>query len=94
MSDPFQQTEIELTVSNAQGLHARPVMKFVDTAGKFSCSIRVRKDDLDVDGKSAMEMMLLAAGSGTRLKVAAAGPDAAEALQALRELVDGRFGEE
>ncbi len=85
--------EREVTISNVQGLHARPVMRFVDLASQFASSIRVRKGDLDVDGKSPMEMMLLEAVQGTVLKLVAKGRDAAAALEALAGLVENKFGE-
>jgi len=72
----------------------RPAMQFVDTASKFQSSVSVSKDDTNVDGKSIMQMSMLAATCGTRLKVKAEGADAAEAIEALRELVEVRkFGE-
>jgi len=86
--------EIEVTISNVQGLHARPVMRFVDIASQFESSIRVKKDAIDVDGKSPMEMMLLEAVQGTILLIVASGQDSRAAAQALGELVDGKFGED
>ncbi|MFQ5411607.1 MAG: HPr family phosphocarrier protein [Phycisphaerae bacterium] len=86
--------EIEVVISNTQGLHARPVMRFVDVASRFGSAVRVRKDDLDVDGKSPMEMMLLEAVQGTTLRVLAIGEDAEEAVRDLAELVKNKFGEE
>ena len=94
MSDNNNYTEIEVTISNVQGLHARPVMRFVDIAGQFACTIRVRKESQDVDGKSPMEMMLLEATQGTVLKLLAEGADAHEALEALSTLVNDKFGED
>ncbi len=69
-------------------------MKFVDTASQFESSIRVKKDAIDVDGKSPMEMMLLEAVQGTILLIVASGHDARAAVQALAELVAGKFGED
>jgi phosphocarrier protein HPr len=80
-------------IPNPQGLHARPVMKFVDTAGQFQSSVLVRKGTRVVDGKNPMEMMLLEAGQGTELELQADGPDAAEVLDALTRLVADGFGE-
>jgi len=74
-------------------LHARPVMQFVDLAGQFQARIVVRKDDFAVDGKNPMEMMLLEASQGTQLELWAEGPDAAQAVEALAELVKRGFGE-
>ena len=69
-------------------------MQFVDTASRFQSSITVSKDDTSVDGKSIMQMSMLAATCGTRLKIKAEGADAAEAVDALRELVEvKKFGE-
>ncbi|MCG8409114.1 MAG: HPr family phosphocarrier protein [Phycisphaerales bacterium] len=93
MSENQRHAEIEVTISNTQGLHARPVMRFVDLASQFGSTIRVKKDGLDVDGKSPMEMMLLEAVEGTTLHVVAEGQDAQEAVQALAGLVKGKFGE-
>ena len=72
----------------------RPAMQFVDTASRFQSSVTVSKDDINVDGKSIMQMSMLAATCGTRLKVKAEGADAAEAIEAIRELVEvKKFGE-
>lgn len=82
-----------VTVENSQGLHARPVMRFVDLANQFRASITVRKKDQLVDGKNPMEMMLLEATQGTMLELTADGPDAAPAVEALAQLVRSGFGE-
>ena len=91
-----EQVEVqhEVTVRNQQGLHARPVMQFVDTAAQFAAEVSVQCEDTVVDGKSPMEMMLLAATEGTRLTLTARGNDAARALEALADLVEKRFNEE
>jgi len=86
--------EAWVTIDNKLGLHARPAMAFVDTANGFKADIRVGKGDQEVDGKSIMQMMMLAATQGTRLLVRAKGDDADDALAALRELVDRKFDEE
>ena len=83
----------EVTILNHQGLHARPVMQFVDTAAQFAAEVRVQCNDTVVDGKSPMEMMLLAATQGTQLKLKARGEDATEAVDALVDLVERRFNE-
>ncbi len=92
-SEPLEM-EREVTVLNEQGLHARPVMQFVDTAAQFVSEVRVQCNDTIVDGKSPMEMMLLAATQGTQLKLTARGSDAARALDALAELIERGFNEE
>lgn len=83
-----------VTIQNKHGLHARPAMSFVDTASGFQSDIRVQKGDQAVDGKSIMQMMMLAATCGAGLTITADGPDAGEAVDALRALVDGKFDEE
>ena len=84
----------EVTIPNRQGLHARPVMQFVDTASRFASEVKVQRNDTIVDGKSPMEMMLLEATQGACLKLTARGPDAAQAIEALVALVEQGFGEE
>lgn len=83
----------EITVSNKLGIHARPAAQFVKMASEFKAEIRVEKDGEEVDGKSIMGLMLLAAGHGSVLKMIAEGPDADEALQSLEDLVVRNFGE-
>lgn len=85
---------IQAQIVNRLGLHARPAMAFVDCAGGFSASIRVRKGDTEVDGKSIMQMMMLAATRGSTLEITAEGEDAEPALEALAQLVADGFGEE
>ena len=89
-----QIAQARATIVNRLGLHARPAMAFVDLASTFHSDIRVRKGAEAVDGKSIMQMLLLAATQGTRLTVEADGPDAAEALKALEVLVHNRFNED
>ena len=92
MSELVYQDEIK--IKNADGLHMRPAMQFVDVASRFKSRITVRKGDLEVDGKSIMQVSMLAATYGTTLFVKADGPDAKKALDALKELVEVKlFGE-
>jgi phosphocarrier protein len=84
----------QVKISNRLGLHARPAMQFVDVANQFRSNIRVWKGDQCVDGKSIMNMMMLAATEGTGLKLEADGEDAVKALDALESLIKSRFGEE
>ncbi len=84
----------ELTISNALGLHARPAAMFVQLASKFSSEITVERGSERVNGKSIMGIMMLAAGKGLKITVTAEGADAAEAVSALEELVNSKFGEE
>lgn len=83
-----------VTIVNKLGLHARPAMQFVDLANTFQAAIKVCKGDQCVDGKSIMQMMMLAATAGTPLKIVAEGPDASQAIEALDQLVQSKFGEE
>ncbi len=87
--------QVTLEIVNPQGLHARPVMKFVDLAATFQSDIKVDKGSgtEQVDGKSPMHMMLLAAPKGTSLRIIADGADSDAALKSLSELVSGGFGE-
>lgn len=84
----------ELTILNKLGIHARPAAQFVKTASAFLCEIRVEKDGEEVDGKSIMGLMMLAAGHGSVITVTAEGDDADQALAALEALVARRFEEE
>lgn len=83
-----------VTIINKLGLHARPAMQFVDVANTFQATIKVCKGDQCVDGKSIMQMMMLAATAGTGLKIVAEGPDAEAALNALDQLIQSKFNEE
>ena len=80
-------------VQNRLGMHARPAMAFVDIANSFTSQIVVKKGEQCVDAKSIMQMMMLAAVQGTELTVEATGPDATEALAAIKQLVDRKFDE-
>ena len=87
-------TEAELLIRNQLGLHARACALFVKTAARFASEVYVSRDELEVNGKSIMGVMMLAAEEGSTIRVRVEGPDEREALAALRELVDGRFGGE
>jgi phosphocarrier protein len=84
----------ELVVGNKLGLHARPAAMFVRVANRFSSDILVEKDGEEINGKSIMGLMLLAAGCGSRLKVTANGSDANDMIKALEELIARKFDEE
>jgi phosphocarrier protein len=86
--------ETEVQIKNADGLHMRPAMQFVDVANRFESEITVSNDTTSVSGKSIMQISMLAATYGTRLKVKAEGPDAQAALGALRELVEVKMFDE
>jgi len=83
-----------VTIQNRLGLHARPAMAFVDTANGFTSDVQVKKGSQSVDGKSIMQMMMLAATQGTELQIVAEGDDADDAVAALVTLVDRKFDED
>ncbi len=85
---------IQVAIVNRLGLHARPAMSFVDLASSFGCSVTVRRGDQEVDGKSIMHMMMLAATKGTTLEVTCDGDDADKACESLKKLVDSGFDED
>jgi len=87
-------SEAYLEIKNSDGLHMRPAMQFVDVASQYKSEITVSNDQTSVNGKSIMQVSMLAATCGTKLKVKAEGPDAKAAIDALRELVEVKlFGE-
>jgi len=86
--------EAAVEIKNTDGLHMRPAMQFVDIANQFECDITVSSGETNVDGKSIMQMSMLAATCGTKLKIKAEGPDAQKAIVALRELVEGKMFDE
>ena len=83
-----------VTVANAYGLHARPAAELVKLANTFKSEILVAKDGLEVNGKSIMGVMMLAAEKGSILQIRAIGVDAQEAVEALAALVARGFGED
>ena len=92
MTDALEvQREVEIV--NRAGMHARPAAEFVKTAGRFASEIRVEKDGLEVNGKSIMGVLMLAAERGSRLRLSARGNDAAAAVDALSDLVGRGFEE-
>jgi len=86
--------EMEVEIKNSDGLHMRPAMQFVDIANRFDSEITVSNDQTNVDGKSIMQISMLAATCGSKLKIRAEGPDAQEAVNALRELVEDKHFDE
>jgi phosphocarrier protein len=86
--------ETEVEIKNADGLHMRPAMQFVEAANRFECDITVSNNENSVDGKSIMQMSMLAATCGTKLKIKAEGADAQRAVDALRELVEEKHFDE
>jgi phosphocarrier protein HPr len=84
----------EVEIINRMGMHARPAMQFVQTANRFRCLVTVRKGAEKVNGKSIMEMMMLAAMPGTKLQLEGEGDDAEACLAALAQLVKDKFHED
>ena len=88
------QATVEVPILNRLGLHARPAAEFVKTASRFQSDVWVKKDDVEVSGKSIMGVMMLAAECGSQITIRAEGTDAEAALEALSGLVANRFGED
>ena len=86
--------EREFDIQNRLGLHARAAAKLVRLANGFASEIRVAKDGVEVNGKSIMGVLMLAAPKGAKILIGAIGPDAVEAVAAIGELIAGKFGEE
>jgi phosphocarrier protein HPr len=85
--------ERTVTIANRNGLHARPAAEIVKTAAKFKSEITLIRDELEVNGKSIMGVMMLAAEFGSSLVLRANGPDAEDAVGALAKLIESKFGE-
>jgi phosphocarrier protein len=85
--------ERAVQVVNRNGIHARPAAEIVKAAAKFRSRITLERDGLEVNGKSIMGVMMLAAEFGATVMLRADGPDASEALEAISGLIAGRFGE-
>ena len=86
-------TSCAVTITNPLGLHARAAARFVHAASAFDSRIRVARGGREMDGKSIMGLLLLAAAQGTLLTISAAGPDEQNAIEALRALVERGFDE-
>jgi len=89
-----QTEQRELVVINKLGIHARPAALFVKLANRFTCNILVEKDGEQVNGKSIMGLMMLAAGPGTKLMVICEGEDCHQALDEIEALVKRKFDEQ
>jgi phosphocarrier protein len=81
-------------IVNERGLHARASARFVKLAGEFDAEVKVTRDGTTVDALSIMGLMMLAAGPGCVIQISADGPEAEAAVEALAELVEGRFDED
>ena len=85
--------EREVVIPNKEGLHFRPIMQFVDIAQRFKAGVTVHCADRTADGRSPMEMLMLVATQGTKVRVVADGDDAEQLVEALCGLVESGFGE-
>ncbi len=83
----------QVTIVNKLGLHARAAAKFVTVASRYEADIQLVRDGKEVNAKSIMGVMMLAAGQGTRIELRASGRDAEEAIGELARLIHDRFGE-
>lgn len=83
-----------ITIINQLGLHARAAAKLVSTAGRYSCKVSLEKDGQEVNGKSIMSVMMLAASCGTEIMVITEGEDEQAAFDDLKALINDKFGEE
>jgi phosphocarrier protein HPr len=94
--DPASQQKVtkELTIQNRLGLHARPSAMFVKICSRFRSDIWVEKDGEQVNGKSIMGLMMLAAGLGSKLKITCEGVDAEKALCEIEALIERKFDED
>jgi len=95
-SEPSSQSKVskELTIMNRLGLHARPSAMFVKICSRFKCDIWVEKDGEQVNGKSIMGLMMLAAGLGSTLRITCEGSDAEKALAEIEAIIQRRFDED
>jgi len=91
---PAQKIEKDLTIVNRLGLHARPAAMFVRIASRHRAEIWVAKEGEEVNGKSIMGLMMLAAGQGSKLRIRCDGPDADKAMEELEELIKAGFNED
>lgn len=83
----------DFKIKNRLGLHARAAAQLVQTANRFRSEITIEKDGLEVNGKSIMGILMLAASQGSQISVAVSGDDAQQALNAIGQLIDDGFGE-
>ena len=91
---PAQKLQKELTIVNRLGLHARPAAMFVRIASRHRAEIWVSKEEEEINGKSIMGLMMLAAGQGSKLRIRCEGPDADKAMEELEELIKSGFNED
>jgi phosphocarrier protein len=87
-------TEREVEIVNKLGIHARPAAEIVKAAGRFKSNITIIRDDMEVNAKSIMGVMMLAAEQGARIILRADGPDEQAALDAIAAVIAAKFGED
>ena len=85
--------EREVVIQNKEGLHFRPIMRFVDLASKFQCQIQVHCNDREADGRSPLELLMLVGTQGSTVRLLTDGEDEQEAIVGLCRLVESGFGE-
>ncbi len=93
-ADRGDTVEKEVTIVNRLGMHARPAAMFVRVASRFRCEVWVEKEGEQINGKSIMGLMMLAAGQGSKLLVRCEGPDADRAMADIEALIAGKFNED
>ncbi|MBN1863613.1 MAG: HPr family phosphocarrier protein [Victivallales bacterium] len=86
----YGRVEFEVEIRNSLGLHARPASMIVQAASQFECDIKILKDGAEVNGKSLMGVLMLAAGKGSRLRIVADGSDSEKARESLHNLIEIR----
>ncbi len=89
-----EKIEKDIAIVNRLGMHARPAAMFVRIASRFRCEVWVEKEGEEINGKSIMGLMMLAAGQGSKLHVRCEGSDAAQAMQELEALIAAKFNED
>lgn len=89
----MQRVKKRLEIKNRLGLHARASALLVQTINRFSCEVKISKDDQVVNGRSIIGVLTLGAAKGAKIRVEARGDDALEALAAIQQLVENKFGE-
>jgi len=93
-SSPSRKITSRAQITNQRGLHARASAKFVETVARFSCEVTVTKDGASVSGRSIMGLMMLGAGIGSTIELAAEGPEAEAAMRAVLSLIRAKFHED
>ena len=86
--------EKEIMIVNRLGMHARPAAMFVRVASRFRAEVWVEKEGEEINGKSIMGLMMLAAGQGSKLKIRCEGPDADKLLEEIEQLIASKFSED